>query len=158
MALSARRLTKMHGGHGGLPAVFNLPVTATKVIYPGALVVARSGACKPGVAETGDVALGRAEGLYDNSGSLTPAPIARVMSGVFSWDQNGTTITNSHIGTVCYVYDDHTVTLSSSSASVAGVIVGLADDGQVMVKTDMGLAGGVGAVGATGATGATGPT
>jgi hypothetical protein len=43
--------------------------------------------------------------------------------------QTGPTITEAHIGTVCYMADDQTVTLSPTGASPCGVIVNIDDDG-----------------------------
>jgi len=135
IATGARRDTKQHG-EGVHPSRLDVPVLATKIVKAGSLVVGNSsGTCEPGRSAAGLVALGRAEAEADNSASLSPAPKAKIETGIFSWFQTGTAITNGDRGKTAYVYDDQTVTLDGTSRSAAGVIIGLDDDGQVMVAT-----------------------
>jgi hypothetical protein len=133
--MSARFDTQKFGS-GVAPEITNLAVKAGSHVKAGSIAMGNSsGTCEPGTSAAGLVCLGRSEGDYDNTASLDPAPVARVASGIFGWDQHGTTIDAGKIGKTCYVYDEHTVTLDSSSRSPAGVIVGIADDGKVMVAT-----------------------
>lgn len=136
IAATGRRLTKQYG-EGINPQKYNLAVTAGKHVKAGSLVaLVTAGTCEPATAATGLVALGRADDDYDNSASLSPAPVARITTGIFGWAQTGTTITEAHIGTTVYMADDQTVTLSSTSASPAGTCVGIGDDGTtVLVAT-----------------------
>ncbi len=128
IASTGRRLTpKMSEVLG--PQKYNLAVTATKKIKAGGLVMLVSaGTVEPGATGTGNVCLGVAQDEYDNSSSLSPAPVAHVEPGNYSLYQTGTTITKAHIGTTVYMADDQTVTLDDSGNSPAGTVVGIDDD------------------------------
>jgi hypothetical protein len=88
-----------------------------------------AGTCEPGALGSGNVCLGVSQGEYDNTSSLSPAPVALIETGNFPMFQTGTTITKSHIGQVVYMADDQTVTLSPVGASPCGVVVDIDDDG-----------------------------
>ncbi len=107
-----------------------MAVTATKHVKAGSMVMlVPAGTCEPGAAGTGNVCLGVAQADYDNTDSLSPAPVAHLDTGNFSFFQTGTTITRAHIGTTLYMADDQTVTLTDTGNSPAGTMVGLDDDG-----------------------------
>ncbi len=133
IASTGRRLTPKLSEVLG-PQKFNIAVTATKKVKAGGLVMlVAAGTVEPGAPGTGNVCLGVAQAEYDNSLSLSPAPVAHVETGNFSLFQTGTTITRAHIGTTVYMADDQTVTLSDSGNSPAGTVVGIDDDGTSVI-------------------------
>jgi hypothetical protein len=133
IASTGRRLTpKMAEALG--PQKIDIAVTATKHVKAGGMVMlVAAGTCEPGATGTGNVCLGVSQSDYDNSSSLSPAPVAHVEPGNYSFFQTGTTITKAHIGTTVYMADDQTVTLSSSGNSPAGTCVGIDDDGTSVI-------------------------
>lgn len=139
IAIGSRRITKQYGD-GVSPSELWLPVTPTKIVKAGGLVciVASTGTVEPARVGTGLIAIGRSEDTYDNSATLTPQPIAKVVPGIFSWNNSAglDAIGNGNIGQPCYMVDDQTVALTdgSSTRSVAGMIVGM-DGTQVIVST-----------------------
>jgi len=137
-ALSADRNTAQMGL--GIPQRMSYPVLTGVTIYKGALVVIdSSGYAKPGVAaETTDVCVGRASQQVVAGSAASGTYTVEVEQGVFKWAVNGTAVTIADLGALCYVYDDQTVTKSSSSASIAGTIYGVDASGTAWVY--MGLA------------------
>lgn len=139
MALSAAYNSQQMGG-APIPSLMNYPVLTGVTIYEGSIVVITSaGYAKPGVAETGDVCVGTALQTVTNAGSSGSVTI-QVAQGVFSHDVNGTAVTIADIGTLCYVYNDSTVTKSSSGATIAGSIYGLANAAGTQAFVYMGIA------------------
>lgn len=133
IASGSRRLTPQFG-EGINPQKFDMAVTATKRAKAGGMAMLVAAATvEPATTGTGNVIMGVFETDVDNTSSLSPAPVARIRTGVFSFGQTGTTITDAHIGTTVYAADDQTVTLSSSGNSPAGTCMGLDDDGNVKV-------------------------
>lgn len=133
IASTGRRLTKKSAESLG-PNRLNMAVTATKHAKAGGMaMLVAAGTCEPGALGTGNVCLGVFQGDYDNSGSLSPAPVALIETGNFSFFQTGTTITKAHIGTTVYMADDQTVTLDATGASPAGTVVGIDDDGTSVI-------------------------
>ncbi len=129
IASTGRRLTVKKGEALG-PSKLDIAVTATKHVKAGGMVMlVAAGTCEPGALGTGNVCLGVAQADYDNTDSVSPAPVAHVETGNFSFYQTGTTITRAHIGTTLYMADDQTVTLNATGASPAGTMVDLDDDG-----------------------------
>jgi hypothetical protein len=133
IAATGRRLTTKSGDALG-PHKLDVAVTATKHVKAGGMVcLVSAGTCEPGKLGTGLVCLGVAQRDYDNTDSLSPAPVAHIETGNFSFFQTGTTITKAHIGTTVYMADDQTVTLSDAGASPAGTCVGIDDDGTSVI-------------------------
>lgn len=133
IASTGRRLTPKFSEVLG-PQKYNLAVTATKHIKAGGLVMlVAAGTVEPGAAGTGNVCLGVSQDDYDNSLSLSPAPLAHIETGNYSLFQTGTTITKAHIGTTVYMADDQTVTLSSAGNSPCGTVMGIDDDGTSVI-------------------------
>jgi hypothetical protein len=122
MALTADRSTPQIGD--GKPSKLGYPVLADAVIYQGSLVVLDSdGYLKPGVSATGLVCVGKATKAVDATGYSSGELYCEVQEGAFKWDTNGSAIAATDVGSLCYVYNDHTVTLTSTSRSIAGTIV-----------------------------------
>lgn len=137
IASGARRDTKGHGVALG-PEILNIAVTATKVLKPGGLVcLVTAGTCEPGKTGTGLVALGVSDDVVDNSGSLSPAPVARIKTGRFSFGNSlsSDAITAAHVGHTVYMVDDATVALTDGGGtrSPAGTCCGLDDDGSQVI-------------------------
>lgn len=129
MALSADRLTLSQEG-----GVRSFPVAAGKVIYAGALVVLNAaGFAQPGAAGTGLVAVGRAEGQFDNSQGADGAITAKVRSGTFAYQSatGADQIGGANINATCYVVDDQTVALTNggNTRSPAGTVFQVDADG-----------------------------
>jgi hypothetical protein len=105
----------------------SLPVKAATLLYAGALVcLDATSHAVPGAVATTLLVIGRCETQADNSAGADGAITARVRRGVFRWDNSaaGDAITLAHVGTDCYIVDDHTVAHTSGSAtrSVAGKV------------------------------------
>ncbi len=121
MALSAARATDQIGD--GKPKKLGYPVLTATTIYQGSLVVIDSaGYAKPGVSAASLVCVGKALATVVNAGA-SGAKNVEVEEGAFKWDVNGSAIVKADVGSLCYVYDDHTVTKTSTSRSIAGTIV-----------------------------------
>lgn len=123
MALAANRDTPVREA-----GIESHPVKASTKLYAGALVcLDASGWAVPGAAATTLIAIGRAEGLVDNSAGANGDLNVTVRRGVFRWKNSGSTdaITRAEIGDNCYVVDDETVakTSGSSTRSIAGKIM-----------------------------------
>ncbi len=130
IASTGRRLTTKRGESLSPMRLTQFSVTATKHVKAGGMVMlVAAGTVEPGATGTGNVCLGVSQTDSDNSGSLSPAPVAEIETGVFSMFQTGTTITKAHTGTTVYMADDQTVTLNDSGNSPAGTCVGIDDDG-----------------------------
>ncbi len=135
MALSADRNTLQMGD--GIPKRMSYPQKGSTTIYKGSLVALdSSGYAKPAISGTALLVVGRAAQHQVNSGSSGSLSI-EVEQGVFKWAVNGTAVTAANIGSLCYAYDDQTVTLSSTSASVAGTIYGFDADGGCYVQSGL---------------------
>ncbi len=133
IAATGRRITKPIGEGLG-PIRIQLAVTATKFVKPGGIaMLVAAGTCEPGASGTGNVCLGVCDNGADNTNSLSPAPVALIRTGNFSFLQTGTTITAANIGTTVYMADDQTVTLSATGNSPAGTCIGIDDDGTSVI-------------------------
>lgn len=133
IASTGRRLTTKRAESLG-PNKLNIAVTATKHLKAGGMaMLVAAGTVEPGATGTGNVCLGVSQGDYDNTNSLSPAPVALIETGQFSFFQTGTTITRAHIGTTVYMADDQTVTLSDAGNSPAGTVVDIDDNGTSVI-------------------------
>jgi hypothetical protein len=136
MALSAARNTLQIGL--GVPQRTSYPVLASTIIYKGSLVaVDSSGYAKPAVSATALTIVGRAEETIDNSAGSSGDLDVNVTQGVFAWAVNGSAVTIADIGTLCWAYDDATITKTSTSRSIAGTIYGVTDDNQALVYSGL---------------------
>lgn len=164
-ALIIERKTDKVGSQPDSPAFYQGPMDQNAKIFAGAVVCANSaGDLVKGASGTGLTALGVADKTYDNTGGATGATSAKAQRGVFLLDNGTTGAINASTarGALLYLEDDHTVTTTSTSHSIAGRFWGMDPDGSgqvaVMIGAEISGAGAVGATGATGATGPTGPT
>ena len=116
-----------------------LPVKGATTIYQGSLVaIDATGYAIPGKKATGLKAAGRAEETVENKGGDGEAVI-RVARGVFVFDNTATSankITAAEVLGPCYIEDDQTVTKTATSASVAGLVIRVDDEG---VAVEMGF-------------------
>lgn len=117
-----------------------LPVKGNTVIYQGALVALdTNGFAIPGTKEPDLRAAGRAEETVFNTGADGEKHI-KVSRGVFIWDNSSANkITETDLLTPCYIEDDQTVGKLSTGTSVAGLVIGINEDG-VIVETRLPLA------------------
>ena len=132
---------------GKIPNLRDVPLKAGYKVYAGAIVVIQqsTGYGRPGFSGTGCVAIGVAQTTLDNSstGTLPGANtdgglVMPVKSGgIFGPFANdtGTPVAATDRTKVCYLLDDNTITMSSSSASVAGIVQDLDSEG-VWVEID----------------------
>ena len=130
MVLSAGRNTvEINGGK-----TLVLAVKGDTRIFEGSIVVLEAGLAIPGKKATGLLAAGRAEEFVDNTGGADGAKTVKVRRGVFKWNNDVTNpVTAADVLKDCYVFDDETVTILATDASVAGKVIGLAD-GEVLVE------------------------
>ena len=150
-SLATPRSTLQYGGVPGvnvLPETFFVPVASGQTVYQGSLIVLNpSGLAEPAGSVTGTV-VGRMEPgnggvsvVTSTSSSITYATGANgitVREGCFLWDiAAGQVVNASTVGALVYAYNDHTITLTATSNSIAGVCCGLdsATQSQAMVLT-----------------------
>ena len=117
--------------------VIAVPVKGGTTIYQGALVALdASGYAIPGKKAESLTAVGRAEETVANTGADGELVI-RVARGVFIFE-NSTSgkITAAEVLGPCYIEDDQTVTKTATSASVAGLVIRVDDEG---VAVEMGF-------------------
>ena len=132
MALTADRNTFEREGK-----LYEYPLAASVECFVGALLVLdASGNCKPGVAATGLIAVGRCEEYAKEATGVAAASSVKVKSGVFKWKNSGTNVlTKANIGDTVFIEDDQTVGSLSTAMSAAGILVDIESDG-VWVKTE----------------------
>jgi hypothetical protein len=82
--------------------------------------------------------IGRAECDADNTGGAAGDVEVTLKRGCFQYDNSGThAVTDAHVGLVCYVEDEHTVSSDKgANAIVAGVVVEVDDNG-VWIETGL---------------------
>ena len=127
-ALTDGRLTPTRTEDG--VTSWRLPVKASAVIYPGALVALDGAVARPAATATGLRVLGRAETRADNSTGADGAIVVAVRAGTYRYENAtaGDAITTAHIGRTAYAVDDQTVALTAAPAngsptrSPAGVV------------------------------------
>jgi len=131
-ALSAARNTLAMGGEGAF--TLTVPVKANQVIYQGALVAidnATGYAVVPSVATT-LISVGVAKTTVDSTGKSNGAlSVDVVCEEGFLLDCSGQAQTA--LGRLMYFVDDHTVTVTSTGASIAGVCISFVSATQVWV-------------------------
>jgi len=103
------------------------PVKATTTIYQGALVALNAGYAVPGSAASSLTCVGVA--METKTGGASDGLVRiKVQPGAFTFDvKGGDAPTQANAGAVVYFEDDHTVRLTATSSSVAGVLVGIDD-------------------------------
>ena len=117
--------------------VIAVPVKGGTTIYQGALVALdASGYAIPGKKAESLTAVGRAEETVTNTGADGELVI-RVARGIFVFE-NSTSgkIAAAEVLGPCYIEDDQTVTKTATSASVAGLVIRVDDEG---VAVEMGF-------------------
>lgn len=106
-----------------------LTLTATKKAYEGGLACLVSGKLVPGASASGQKIVGFFAETVDatSSGPLgavdQPCNVDLVDEVSILWRANDGTITSANVGASCYISDDNTVSLNSTTQSVAGTIV-----------------------------------
>ena len=100
---------------------------AGKHAYQGGLACGNAtiGQVIPGAASTGMVVLGIFDREIDNTSGTagTPVVVNRIAARVQLWRANDGTISASNVFQACYVVDDQTVGLVSTSRTKAGTII-----------------------------------
>lgn len=128
-ALTKDRATPIRSG-----ASYSFPVAAAVVCYAGAIAVLdAAGHCKPAVAATGLIAVGRFEEHMDNAAGAAGDEIVEVLPGIFRYANSGGAdeITAAEIGDSCWLVDDQTVAATDAAAtrSVAGTVMDVDGNG-----------------------------
>ena len=142
-------------GTVGRPVLGNagLPVKANVVIYDGAIVCVSGGYLTKGQTATGLIAAGVADlspatasvtgGASDGAVTSSGAVNVRFAQGVFKFvnSTSADQILQANVGQLAYIVDDQTVALTSANGtrSVAGVIMGIDDDGSPYVSIGLQL-------------------
>lgn len=131
-ALTAARNTPMMGGDG----IFKhtIPVKASTKIYQGALVMVDStGYAVPGASgATTNVPFGIALATVDNSSGSSGALSVDTQSEA-AFLMNGSGFSQASVGLYAYFTDDNTVTVTPTSNSKVGTIIGFVSSTQVWV-------------------------
>lgn len=131
-------------GNAPIPNNLNFPVAAAVKIYNGSLVsIDSSGNARPARATSTDTVVGRATDTVDNTAGSAGDLNVEVEQGVFAWENSSSSdeIAADDVGKICYVVNDQTVALTSSSSTrpPAGVVVRVDGDG-VHVESHLSLA------------------
>lgn len=131
-ALTADSLLSAESYEGRL---FQLPQAASTTIFAGALVVKNSsGYAQPATAAQGNIAVGVAQEYSVNSGSNGDKKIL-VKRGVFILKpESGDAPTIASVGKACFAADDQTVGMTPGVRSIAGIVRGLDENGNVLVE------------------------
>ena len=146
MALSSQ--ANIRSRQGKIPSLRDVPLKSGYKVYAGAIVVIQqsTGYGRPGFTGTGCVAKGIAQKTLDNSstgtdpgantdgGLIMPVKSGSVF-GPFANDTAPNAVAITDRTKVCYLLDDNTITMSSSSASVAGIVADVTTEG-VWVEID----------------------
>jgi hypothetical protein len=128
-ALAADRNTPNREGE-----LLSVGVATAIKIYGGAIVMKNAaGYATKGATATGQICLGRAEDLADNTGGANGAINVSVRAGVFKWANSaaGDLIAIADVGNNCYIVDDQTVAKTDGTAtrSIAGKVMAVDSDG-----------------------------
>ena len=135
-----RAATKRRIGGPDCKAI-SYPVKASTTIYQGALVALNAGYAVPGSAAASLTCVGVAQETKVGGASDGFVKI-KVLAGMYNWDvKGGDAPTQANAGAVVYFEDDHTVRLTSTGSSAAGVLVGIDPDDstQALVISGQGL-------------------
>ncbi len=151
--ITAARAIRSYGKDS--PPVREVGVAASTVLYHGGMVGLSSGSLVPAsqsVAAIGVIDIqawddqtktGQSEGStpstwpnkIDNSAGNAGDRKALVRQGIYAMDNKGADpVVLADVGSTCYVEDDHTVRHTSSGSVAAGKVMGLTEDGLVLVK------------------------
>src|SRR3569832_502364 len=127
-------LTKDRNTHAREGDLFFFGVAVCFLFFVGVIVMLNaSGYATKGAAANGQICVGRAEALADNSSGSNADITVDVRSGEFKFANSASSdaITIAEIGDTCYIVDDHTVakTVGTGTRSAAGKIVGVDSDG-----------------------------
>lgn len=95
------------------------------------------GYAAPAAASAGLRVAGCVQRHCDNRNGADGEQAARVKRGAFVWGNDGT-IKETDILKPCYVKDERTVTITADGSSMAGIILGVADDGVTVDMTQAG--------------------
>lgn len=105
-------------------------LTAGGTIYQGGMVAVNASGKAVAASDTSGLkVIGRAENQAANNEKV------KVRLGVFGWDNDETNaVAATDFGKLCYVVDDHTVSIDDqTNAVVAGVVKGIDEEGLVIV-------------------------
>jgi hypothetical protein len=111
----------------------------------GLAVIKQSDAkCYAGVSGTGYVAIGEFAETIDNSASAVDVLVnVELFEEVtIKWFRNATSsddVAATDFGKVCYFFDDHSVTITSTSRSIAGLVWGVDSAKGVAVQVGKGV-------------------
>lgn len=109
--------------------VINIPVAASTKLVPGTMAaVNSSGYAVPATKTTGLVVAGCVVELADNSNGSAGDITVAVDRGTYVWDGDNT-ISATSMFKPCYIKDNHTVTLTATDSSLAGIITAIDSDG-----------------------------
>lgn len=127
------------GGPDCKPVTY--PVKATSTIYQGGMVALNAGYAVAASAATSLTSVGVCKKTVVG-GASDGLVFVEVQPGIFTFDvKGGDAPTQANAGTVVYFEDDHTVRLTSTGSSVAGVLIGIdtVDATQARVLCGQGL-------------------
>lgn len=116
-------------------ALISIPVAASTVLKENTIAaVNESGYAVAGSKAEGLLVAGRVEELADNSAGTDGDISVKVKRGTFVWNNDSESIQATDILKPCYIAGDQSVTITSSGASPAGIILAVEPDG---VTVDM---------------------
>ena len=142
MALDRERKTQKLSDHTVIDLVPQ-PVKAGVKCFLGAIAVLNAGFAAPATTATGLIAVGIFEFTVDNTTGKDGDAQARIRQGTFPFFNSGgaDAIAQADVGKDCFLVDDQTVAKTDGGAtrSRGGKIMGLRDDGFVLVQLALGL-------------------
>jgi len=141
-ALDRERKTQKLSDHTVVDLLV-FPVKGGVKGFLGAIAVLNAGFAAPATAGTGLIAVGVFEYTVDNTTGKDGDAQARIRQGTFPFFNSGSAdlIAQVDVGKDCFLVDDQTVakTDGGGARSRAGKIMGLRDDGFVLVQLGLGL-------------------
>ena len=100
--------------------ILSLPVKGAVKPIQGGILVLNAGYAAPATTAAGLIAVGIARETVDNTAGADGAlnvPVRQGTLGPFENSASGDLITQAHVGTDCYLVDDHTLAHTSNSAA-----------------------------------------
>lgn len=109
-----------------------LPVAAGAVLEQATMAVLNAdGYAEPAKKAEGLLIAGCVQRHADNVKGIAAATTVIVGRGTFVWDNDGT-IKETDILKKCYIADEHTVSITETGSSAAGIILAVEDNGVIV--------------------------
>lgn len=137
MAVTATRDTPRQGNEALANVVAYKQAAAAKILGGTLVVINATGYAEGATAAASKLAVGVAIKDSDNTAGADGAKKVEVRRGQFPFDNKaGDLVVQADVGSLCYIEDNCTVRHTASGSSAAGKVIGINDDGQVVVDVN----------------------